>query len=95
MGGTHGLLHPEVVAMATAAERAEIHAHPDFTSAATGISLNTLCESALSSTTGVPFKGLVEVVWERVTELRNYGSTEVRKYGSTEVRDTCLIVNAH
>ncbi len=72
MGGTHGLQHPEIVVAATGAERAEIHAHPDFTSAATGISLNTLCESALSSTTGVPFKGLVEAVWERVTELQSY-----------------------
>ena len=72
MGGSHGLQHPLVVASATSAECEEIHAHPDFRSDATGVSLNTLCESALSSTSGVPFTGLVEVVWERVTEVLSY-----------------------
>jgi D-lactate dehydrogenase len=68
MGGTHGLLHPETVTAATAAQRIEILAHPSYDQNAIGISLNTLCESALSSTTGVRFKGLVEVVWRRVTD---------------------------
>lgn len=72
MGGTHGLQHPNIVVAATATERSEIHAHPDFTSSAVGISVNTLCESALSTTMGIPFKGLVEVVWERVAELQSY-----------------------
>jgi D-lactate dehydrogenase len=70
MGGTHGLLHPEIVTAATAAQRIEILAHPSFDQNAIGISLNTLCESALSSTTGVRFKGLVEVVWRRMTDDR-------------------------
>jgi hypothetical protein len=56
------------VTAATAAQRIEILAHPSYDQNAIGISLNTLCESALSSTTGVRFKGLVEVVWRRVTD---------------------------
>lgn len=72
MGGSHGLQHPNIVVAATAAERSEIHSHPDFSASAVGISLNTLCESALSASIGVPFKGLVEAVWERVTEVRRY-----------------------
>lgn len=72
MGGAHGLQNPHVVASATVSERNEIRSHPDVTSDAIGISLNTLCESALSTTTGIPFKGLVEAVWRRITELRSY-----------------------
>lgn len=67
MGGMHGLMNPRVVESAAAHELAEIHLHPTFTSQAIGISQNTLCESALSAATGVPFMGLVEVVWRRVT----------------------------
>jgi len=72
MGGTHGLLHPEVVVAATTAQRTEIHSDPRVAANAIGISLNTLCESALSNQIGIPYRGLVEIVWERVTEVRSY-----------------------
>ncbi len=65
MGGTHGLLHPEVVVAAITAQRTEILSDPHVAANAIGISLNTLCESALTNQIGIPYKGLVEIVWER------------------------------
>ena len=65
MGGIHGLMHPDVVTSALAHERVEIYSHPTCTADAIGVSQNTLCESALSASIGVPFMGLVELVWKR------------------------------
>ncbi len=67
MGGSHGLAHPEIVAAATTPEKDEISAHQMQEPSTVGISVNTLCESALSSMLGIPFKGLVEILWERMT----------------------------
>ncbi|MBU3699579.1 MAG: (Fe-S)-binding protein, partial [Candidatus Kapabacteria bacterium] len=64
MGGMHGIKHPEVVKAATADERTEILTHHAYDVSAIGISVNTICESALSQHIGIPFKGPVEVIAE-------------------------------
>ncbi len=66
MAGTHGLVHPEVVVAATTVERTEILSDHNAAANAIGISLNTLCESALTNQIGIPYKGLVEIVWRRM-----------------------------
>ncbi|MBU3679032.1 MAG: FAD-binding oxidoreductase [Candidatus Kapabacteria bacterium] len=64
MGGMHGLAYPNVVQAATAEERTEISSHPSYDASTIGISVNTLCESALSVSIGIPFKGLMEAIAE-------------------------------
>jgi D-lactate dehydrogenase len=82
MAGAHGLLHPAVVASATAEERSEVLSHPELTPRAVGLSQNTLCESALSASIGIPFMGLAELVWRKM-EYRSPGVTELRDNGVT------------
>ncbi|WP_033289455.1 FAD-binding and (Fe-S)-binding domain-containing protein [Amycolatopsis jejuensis] len=61
--GDRGMLHPELTASATAAEAAEVTAHPTTAYA----SLNRTCEIGLTRSTGRPYRHVLELVHEAVT----------------------------
>ncbi|MEY3386812.1 MAG: hypothetical protein RIR53_1623 [Bacteroidota bacterium] len=66
MGGIHGLRHPDVVSSANDDVRIEVASHPFYDATAMGIGVNTLCESALCHSLGIPFRGLLDLVAERL-----------------------------
>ena len=62
MAGSNGLLNPSIVQSALTAEKREAQAAIADTALTVGVSCNAMCEAALTSTLGIEYKGLVEIL---------------------------------